>query len=289
MTDRFLESLGSGDFRSLLASAEPRDETMVSPDPASPPSDPASPSARSSAESRLQRRRLLEDAATWRRQEEMELADIEAEALALEAQQRIPPWRRANQSASAPAAASAVADATAAAAAAAAAAPAQASPESLEEEQARARALQLYRAAENSVRAAAAAAGSADPAAAQAYGQVESAFAAEHGIRWQDRGPRDQDAPDTWRGQRWRPGSQRYSSRGGDPGKNAFFAAQAAKARAKAKATGKGTTGKDKGKSKGQNKGKATTGKDKGKATTGKDKGKDTRFLTVVDAEVLSF
>jgi hypothetical protein len=43
--------------------------------------------------------------------------------------------------------------------------------------------------------------------------RAESAAARELGIRWADRGPTG-EVP-VWRGQQWRPGSERYANRGG--------------------------------------------------------------------------
>lgn len=153
------------------------------------------------------------------------------------------------------------------------AAPAQAQ---VEDEQAAAidRGLLLYRAAAESCRQAAMvdAERSGDPTISdRAYSAAESQLAYEHRIRWQDRGPRGDSAPSEWRGQKWRAGSQRYANRGGDPQRNAWYAAQA---KAKAKGKSKGNSKNDdkgKGKSKAADKGK---GKSKA-ADKGKGKSKD--------------
>ena len=102
------------------------------------------------------------------------------------------------------------------------------------------------------------------PADESAYSEAEHKLASDFGARWQDRGPRGDSAPSTWRGQPWRQSGNRYGNRGGNADRNRFFAEQARKAKDKGK-------GKDHGKGKSQDKG---TGKsqDKGK---GKGKGND--------------
>ncbi len=84
----------------------------------------------------------------------------------------------------------------------------------------------------------------------EALMRTESVMAVEGSIPWRERGPRGQDAPSTWRGQKWREGSQRYASRGGDPVKNAAFAAAAHAARLK----GRKGKGENKADSKGHGK-----------------------------------
>ena len=114
--------------------------------------------------------------------------------------------------------------------------------------EAKARALAVYRMAEQMVRQAAAAdaARIGENVSAKAYASAEATFAHEGQIRWQDRGPRGDDAPEHWRGQKRRPGG-RYANRGGDPERNAWYAAKAAAAKAKAKGKGKDKCGTGKG------------------------------------------
>ena len=115
-------------------------------------------------------------------------------------------------------------------------------------EAARLRALHLYRAAEAAVALAAA---STDT---PAYSAAEAQIAREYGTRWQDRGPRGDTAPMTWRGQQWRQNSGRYGTRGGDPERNRFFAEQATKR--KQREEGKQDKGRGKSKVKGKGKSK---------------------------------
>lgn len=78
------------------------------------------------------------------------------------------------------------------------------------------KALEMYRDAEKAIREQAWKDGAAeDPVSASAYYSTESAMALQNNIKWRHRGPRDQDAPSTWRGQYWREGSKRYANRGG--------------------------------------------------------------------------
>ena len=88
-----------------------------------------------------------------------------------------------------------------------------------------------------------------------AYSVAESTLAQEGNIHWYDRGPRGEDAPEFWRGQKRR-ASGRYSTRGGDPAKNAWYAE---KARAKSKGKAKGSKGKGKDGSKDKDGGKGKT------------------------------
>ena len=114
--------------------------------------------------------------------------------------------------------------------------------------EAKARALAVYRMAEQMVRQAAAAdaARIGENVSAKAYASAETTFAHEGQIRWQDRGPRGDDAPERWKGQKRRPNG-RYANRGGDPERNAWYAAKAAAAKAKAKGKGKDKCGTGKG------------------------------------------
>ena len=51
----------------------------------------------------------------------------------------------------------------------------------------------------------------------QYYAQ-ERQLAAEHGLQWRERGPRNSDGTSdvpSFRGQAWRPGAKRYANRGG--------------------------------------------------------------------------
>ena len=78
-----------------------------------------------------------------------------------------------------------------------------------------------------------------------AYSVAESTLAQEGMIHWYDRGPRGEDAPEFWRGQKRR-ASGRYSTRGGNPEKNAWYA-EKAMAKSKRKDRSKGNKGKAKG------------------------------------------
>ena len=93
---------------------------------------------------------------------------------------------------------------------------------------------------------------------------AERAAAEALGVRWQDRGPPGPTEPssETWRGQHWRPGSERWANRGGV---NREWWAAYYKAKGKSKGKGKS---QEKGKGKGQSK-----GKDKGKGKS-KEQGK---------------
>ena len=132
--------------------------------------------------------------------------------------------------------------------------------EDAEEEKRKAHALHIYRQSEEHVRRAV----QADRehlgdsrVSAVAYSVSESTLAKEGDIHWYDRGPRGEDAPEFWRGQKRR-ASGRYSTRGGDPVKNAWHA-EKARAKCKGKDGSKGSKG-----SKGKAKGKAKGSKDKG-------------------------
>lgn len=133
-------------------------------------------------------------------------------------------------------------------------------------EAAQALALSLYNAAQAAICEGA----SGSEAQQQAYDAAEGVLAAQYSVPWQERGPRGPQAPQTWRGQQWRQGSQRYSTRGGNPEKNAFFAEQAKKRKAaqqlKGKSQGKssGSSSGVQGKSAGSSSG--VQGKSKGKA-----------------------
>ena len=85
-------------------------------------------------------------------------------------------------------------------------------------------------------------------AGGEALRATEAVMASEGRVPTRYRGPRGQDAPSTWRGNRWREGSQRYANRGGDPVRNAAYAAaaHAAKMKGKGKGKGKGSGGKNK-------------------------------------------
>ena len=78
-----------------------------------------------------------------------------------------------------------------------------------------------------------------------AYSVSEWTLAKEGDVHWYDRGPRGEDAPEFWRGQKRR-ASGRYSTRGGDPDKNAWYA-EKARAKSKGKDGSKGSKGKAKG------------------------------------------
>ena len=86
----------------------------------------------------------------------------------------------------------------------------------------------------------------------------EQELAQRSGVRWQDRGPPgpDLEGPETWRGQRWREGSQRFSNRGGQH--REYYAAKYGK--------GKGQ-GKDKSQASSSGKGEGK-GKDKSQASS---------------------
>ena len=58
-----------------------------------------------------------------------------------------------------------------------------------------------------------------------AYLAQERQLAAQHQLKWRERGPRNEDGTSdqqSFRGQRWRAGSQRYANRGGK--KKVFWA-----------------------------------------------------------------
>jgi hypothetical protein len=83
------------------------------------------------------------------------------------------------------------------------------------EAEAKARALSLYRAAESAIREAAMEGGGTDAPTRMAYYASENHLAKEQSIKWRDRGPRGPNQPATFKGQKWRATTQRYSSRGG--------------------------------------------------------------------------
>jgi hypothetical protein len=140
----------------------------------------------------------------------------------------------------------------------------QTAPVQDQEQAAREAGLRLYRAAEAGMRQAAAS--SACPVATRLFAAVETALAGEHGLSWQERGPRGEGQPLVWRNQRWRQTSGRYANRGGQ--RQAEFAAFFA---AKGKNKSQGEQGKGKG-PKGKN--KVPEGKSKGKGSEGKNKAK---------------
>ena len=164
---------------------------------------------------------------------------------------------------------------------------------------AKARALALYKAAQQEISHGA----SGSPEDKKAYDAVEHSLALEHHVRWQDRGPRGENAPQVWHGQRWRKqlhsekgSTGRFGNRGGDPAKNAHFAEQAKKRKASEQQnskSGKGASG-DRGYGSDQgNKGKGTNmegknthmekGKAKGKGTNISHKGKGDRILVSIN------
>lgn len=148
--------------------------------------------------------------------------------------------------------------------------------QSREEQEAAAAALRLYRAAEQALRGAAAedaALNAQNSAAAHiCYTVAEARGAREHEVKWRNRGPRGENAPSVWRGQRWREGSARYSSRGG--ARQAEFAAlfrKKGKGKDGCKDQGKGGSS-DQGKGRSSENGKGG-GSEKGKGGSA-DKGK---------------
>jgi hypothetical protein len=130
-------------------------------------------------------------------------------------------------------------------------------------EAAQALALSLYNAAQAAICEGA----SGSEAQQQAYNAAEGVLAAQYSVPWQERGPRGPQAPQTWRGQQWRQGSQRYSTRGGNPEKNAFFAEQAKKRKAAQ------LKGSSKGKSAGSTSGEQGKGKAGVQGKSKQDKG----------------
>ena len=164
---------------------------------------------------------------------------------------------------------------------------------------AKARALALYKAAQQEISQGA----SGTPEEMKAYDAAEHALAHEHHVRWQDRGPRGENAPLVWHGQKWRNqfesekgGTGRFGNRGGDPAKNAWHAEQARKRKASEQQKGKSGKGASKDKrsgsdqgNKGNNKnmdGKNTNmekGKAKGKGTNISDKGKGDRIRVPIN------
>lgn len=120
--------------------------------------------------------------------------------------------------------------------------------------EAKANALALYRAAEGAIREAAMQGGGVDEQNRAAYMAAENQIAREQNVKWRDRGPRGEDAPAVFKGQRWRANSQRYANRGGT--RQAEFAVHFASQKAK-KGGGKDSKAGKKGshKSKGGNKG----------------------------------
>jgi len=145
---------------------------------------------------------------------------------------------------------------------------------------AKARALALYKAAQQEISRGA----SGSPEEREAYDAVEHSLAREHHVRWQDRGPRGENAPQVWHGQRWRNqlhsekgGTGRFGNRGGDPAKNAYFADQARKRKASEQKGSSKASGHKGNKGKGTEKGKA-----KGNGANTSDKGKGDRILVFI-------
>lgn len=159
-------------------------------------------------------------------------------------------------------------------------------PQESSAEAAQALALSLYNAAQAAICEGA----SGSEAQQQAYNAAEGVLAAQYSVPWQERGPRGPQAPQTWRGQQWRQGSQRYSTRGGNPEKNAFFAEQAKKRKAaqqlKGKSKGKsaGSTSGVQGKSAGSSSG--VQGKSKGKAGVQGKSNQDKGYGILVSTKV---
>jgi len=121
-------------------------------------------------------------------------------------------------------------------------------------EEAKAQALALYRAAEAAIREAAMQGEGVDEQTRAAYMATETQVAKEHSIKWRDRGPRGEDAPQYFKGQKKRESSGRYSTRGGT--RQAEFAAVYAKGK------GKGKKGGGKDSKGGSQKAKKGDGKD---------------------------
>ena len=145
---------------------------------------------------------------------------------------------------------------------------------------AKARALALYKAAQQEISHGA----SGSPEDKKAYDAVEHSLALEHHVRWQDRGPRGENAPQVWHGQRWRKqlhsekgSTGRFGNRGGDPAKNAHFAEQAKKRKASEQQnskSGKGASG---------DRGSGSDQGNKGKGTNISHKGKGDRILVSIN------
>ena len=145
---------------------------------------------------------------------------------------------------------------------------------------AKARALALYKAAQQEISHGA----SGSPEDKKAYDAVEHSLALEHHVRWQDRGPRGENAPQVWHGQRWRKqlhsekgSTGRFGNRGGDPAKNAHFAEQAKKRKASEQQnskSGKGASG---------DRGYGSDQGNKGKGTNISHKGKGDRILVSIN------
>ena len=145
---------------------------------------------------------------------------------------------------------------------------------------AKARALALYKAAQQEISHGA----SGSPEDKKAYDAVEHSLALEHHVRWQDRGPRSENAPQVWHGQRWRKqlhsekgSTGRFGNRGGDPAKNAHFAEQAKKRKASEQQnskSGKGASG---------DRGYGSDQGNKGKGTNISHKGKGDRILVSIN------
>ena len=87
--------------------------------------------------------------------------------------------------------------------------------ESAKEEAAKEAAVASYRRAERAIREAISNGQGFDEATRVAYMAAENKEAVDNGIKWRDRGPRGEGAPDFWKGQKWRASSGRYSTRGG--------------------------------------------------------------------------
>lgn len=147
------------------------------------------------------------------------------------------------------------------------------------EAKAKARALALYKAAQQEISHGA----SGSDEDKKAYDAVEHILAHENHVRWQDRGPRGENAPEVWRNQKWRNqlhsttgGTGRYGSRGGDPAKNAYFAEQAKKRKAAEQQNSKSGKGASGSRGSGAHQGNQGKGKNMEKSKQAKvmDKGK---------------
>ena len=110
--------------------------------------------------------------------------------------------------------------------------------------EAKAKALQAYRDIEALLRDAAMNGEGVDEQARLAYWAAENKVATEQSIKWRDRGPRGVGAPKVFKGNQWREGSQRYSTRAGT--RKAEFAAKYSGQKSK-KESGKNSTGGKKG------------------------------------------
>jgi hypothetical protein len=81
-------------------------------------------------------------------------------------------------------------------------------------EEAQKSAMELYRISEKAIREASWNYGK-DPLSDPAYKRTEHLVATQYQIKRRDRGPKDDPNIYRWRNQLWRPGSQRFSTRGG--------------------------------------------------------------------------